>query len=206
LTRSEETHARQAGLAPEKPIQPGLNHRAQRHEHARARVSAFTHEHAPSLLDYFARRVEPVEDAADLVGETLLVVWRKAASMPSDEREARMWLFGIARKVLSTYWRGRRRRAALSSRLRAEIAVYTDVAGVDGRATTPVGDLQEHVRACVRALAPIDREIIMLVHWEGFTFEEVARMLGMKSATVRSRHVRARAHLKKQVLETEGFE
>jgi RNA polymerase sigma-70 factor (ECF subfamily) len=46
----------------------------------------------------------------------------------------------------------------------------------------------------------LDREIIMLVHWEGFTSEEVARILGVKPATVRSRHLRIRAYLHEQML------
>jgi len=165
----------------------------------RTRVSAAIEETSPHLLDYFSRRVSPVEDAADLLGDTLLVVWRKAASMPADETEARMWMFGIARKVLSTHWRGSRRRNALSARLRAHIATQATTSGVDGRASTSDGDLHEQIRASVRGLSLLDREIIMLVHWEGFSLEEAASIMNMKPATVRSRHLRARAHLKEML-------
>lgn len=179
--------------------------RARSIEDTRTRVSAVVEREAPHLLDYFGRRVSPVEDAADLVGETLLVVWRKATSMPADDTEARMWLFGIARKVLSTHWRGRGRRIALSGRLRDQIATQPTSSGADGRPGPHNEDLHEQVRACVRELSPIDREIIMLVHWEGFSLEEAARILGIKSATVRSRHLRARTHLKETLRMTEDL-
>jgi RNA polymerase sigma-70 factor (ECF subfamily) len=40
---------------------------------------------AAGLLAYFARRVATLEDAADLLGDTLLAVWRRKATIPADE-------------------------------------------------------------------------------------------------------------------------
>ncbi len=50
-----------------------------------ARVEKAVREHAPGILAYFSRRVEPGHDAADLLAETLLVVWRRASSLPTDD-------------------------------------------------------------------------------------------------------------------------
>lgn len=69
------------------------------------RVAQLVKDHAGSILDYFIRRVPDREDAADLLGETLVVVWRKVRSVPADPGEARMWMFGVARRVLSQGWR-----------------------------------------------------------------------------------------------------
>lgn len=63
------------------------------------RVVAMVEAASPDLLVYFLRRVDAPEDAADLLGEALLVIWRRAASIPSDDQEARMWMFGIARNL-----------------------------------------------------------------------------------------------------------
>jgi RNA polymerase sigma-70 factor (ECF subfamily) len=156
---------------------------------------------APGLLGFFVRRVSPPEDAADLVSETFLAAWK------SKQRDAvapglrRAWLFGIARKVLSQYRRGRRRRSALSERVRVSMGADLGVNSVD-----PTGqfdpDLIEHVRELVSCLSPLDREIIDLVYWEGFTQEEVATVLGKPSATIRSRLSRARAVLRDQLAES----
>ena len=156
---------------------------------------------APGLLGFFVRRVSPPEDAADLVSETFLAAWK------SKQRDAiapdlrRAWLFGIARKVLSQYRRGRRRRTALSERVR--VSMGTDLAATSVHPPDELDpDLVEHVRELVSCLSPLDREIIELVYWEGFTQEEVATILGKPSATIRSRLSRARTALRNQLAES----
>ena len=155
-------------------------------------IDAFVEREARNVLHYFLRRVDVADDAADLLGETLLVVWRGRHRIPNDPVEARMWLFGVARKVLSTQRRGRVRRVALADRLRDDLAVRA------GASAVAVG---EDVRAAVRTLPVVDREIIGLVYWEGFSLQQAATILGMRPATVRSRHARARARLRDALLE-----
>ncbi len=68
---------------------------------------------APALLGFFLRRVDPPEDAADLVNETLVSAWKARRRMPSEPEAARMWCFGIARNMLLHHHRSRRPRDAL---------------------------------------------------------------------------------------------
>ncbi|MGB4779584.1 RNA polymerase sigma factor [Microbacterium sp.] len=51
---------------------------------------------SPDILAYLQRRVG-LDDAPDLLGETMVVAWRRAGDLPDDPERARMWLFGIAR-------------------------------------------------------------------------------------------------------------
>jgi RNA polymerase sigma-70 factor, ECF subfamily len=162
-----------------------------RAEPARLDVRAFVEREAPSILDYFGRRV-PSADAADLLGETLVVVARRIGSIPSDELNARMWLFGVARKVLSTHRRSATRRTALADKLRLELAA---------RPAAPDATAHVEVREAIASLPVRDREIIELVYWEGFSLEEVAGILSMRSATVRSRHARAKEKLRQVLVE-----
>lgn len=148
-------------------------------------IEANTH----ALLAFFLRRTEVPEDAADLLSDTLLVVWRRRAAMPSESAEARMWMFGVARKVLLTQKRGSRRRSALHERLREELA---QASGAAGEATY----LSEVCEALLQ-LDRLDQEIIRLTYWDGFTLAEAARLLHMPEGTIRSRHHRARAQLKR---------
>ncbi len=136
------------------------------------------------VFRYFARRVASTDDAADLTGEVMLVVWRNAQKISSDPLAARMWTFGVARNVLSNHLRGVRRRNRLERRL---IDTY--------RFDSDDTDLRETVAGAVSLLAPIDQEIVRLVHWEGFSLAEIAAILHRKPATVRSRYSRARQRL-----------
>lgn len=151
-------------------------------------VTALIEREAGAVLDYFLRRTATSEDAADLLGEALLVVWRRERSIPDDPTRARMWLFGVARKVLSGQRRSSTRRAALTQRLADELAVQS-AAPDDGGLTT-------QVRGLLELLDDVDQEIIRLVYWDGFSLIDAAEILSMRPATVRSRHARARAKLR----------
>ncbi|MDJ0323042.1 sigma-70 family RNA polymerase sigma factor [Cryobacterium sp. PH31-AA6] len=141
---------------------------------------------AAVLLGYFARRVEPQADAADLLSETLMVAWRRMNRVPSDEEGARMWMFATARRVLANWTRGQRRRTALSYELREQMATVTGVV---------VSDQALDVRQAVRSLPRNQRELIVLVHWDGFTIPDAARLLQVRESTARGRYQRAKTSL-----------
>lgn len=153
---------------------------------ASARVSAAFDAEAVTLLGYFLRRVDDREDAADLVGETAMIVWRRADDLPHQPDEARMWMYGVARRVLATYRRGRRRKLALADRLRDELAVDR----------TPADPRADDVVEAVRALPSREREIVGLVHWEGFTITQAAAVLGIRPGAAQMRYQRARTRLR----------
>lgn len=159
-------------------------------EAARRRVEEAVRREAPDLLAYFERRASP-EDAADLLGETLLVVWRRAILLPSEDEQARMWMFGIARRVLAGARRGSVRRLALVDRLRAEASVRPAEVPAPDRALADAID----------RLDPLDAEIIRLVHWDGFALVEVGHLLRRPAGTIRSRYARARARLRETLAE-----
>ncbi len=138
------------------------------------------------LLGFFANRVDSRDDAADLVGDVFLVAWRRSRQVPVDPDEARMWLFGVARKVLANHRRGRHRRDALEGQIRERIAA----------AIEPDDTYRVEVREAVRALPDELAELVRLVHWDGFSLEETGRLLGIPASTARSRHARARELLR----------
>lgn len=87
---------------------------------------------APGVLAYLTRRVADPADAADLLGDVLVVIWRRIDAMPLEPGPARMWIFGIARKTLAGGHRSSRRRQALTARLRHEISTTNPTASLPG--------------------------------------------------------------------------
>jgi len=73
-----------------------------------------------AVLGYVVRRTASPEDAADVMAETFLTCWRRLAEVPPGP-EARLWLFGVARRTLANHHRGERRRLALADRLRDDL-------------------------------------------------------------------------------------
>ena len=102
------------------------------------------------LLRYALRRVQEPADAADVVAETWVIAWRRRGDLPPNS-ERRLWLFGVARRVLANQRRGqlRRSRGFVPGDLRAALflaATYipgvnvTDKqANLDGRVGTAIG-------------------------------------------------------------------
>ncbi len=141
----------------------------------------------PDVLAYLARRVDPVEDAADVYSQVLTITWQKLRAVPADDREAFAWMIGEARRCLANHRRGGVRRSALADRLRARLPA----------AVTP-GD-PDAVVDTERALARLsgeDRELVTLVYWEQLTAREAAWVLGISEAAARKRLERARSSLR----------
>jgi RNA polymerase sigma-70 factor (ECF subfamily) len=170
-------------------------------DHAiRLRVERLVRTESGNLLAYFSRRVSPQADAADLLGDTLLVLWRRARSIPDNDDEGRMWMFGIARNVLVTHRRGLSRRLALADRLRDEMSILPSSGALDGKLQASLDDDRlEAVVSAIAGLSASDREIIMLVHFDGFTLVDAGRLLRLRATTARSRYHRARNRLREIV-------
>jgi RNA polymerase sigma-70 factor (ECF subfamily) len=148
---------------------------------------------APDLLAYFERRVDPRDAAADLLSEAMVQAWRRSDSAPVDVERCRMWLFVIARNILSNHARTTRRRHALADRLRQHLSEHTPP-------TDPAEALA--VREAVRRLPSGQRELVMLIHWDGFSIKEAGELLEIGASTARSRYAAARSRLAEELSET----
>ena len=157
------------------------------HEQHFRQVYAATFE---PLLAYALRRVEQPADAADVVAETFLVAWRRRREIPAGG-EARLWLYGVARRVLANHHRGGVRRERLGQRLRQRLALATD----------PAEEVPQRlaVRDALARLGELDREVLLLTVWEGLEPREAAAVLDVSPAAVRTRLSRARARLRQLV-------
>jgi RNA polymerase sigma-70 factor (ECF subfamily) len=167
---------------------------------ARSRRSAreldtLIRDQAPRLLSYFARRISTQADAADLLSETLMIVWRKADMLPGDNSEAQMWMFGVAKRVLSGYRRGIMRRQDLADRLRDSMTTQPSASAMNGRELAAEHGRIDSLRVALAQLPPADRELIMLIHWDGFGVAEAGKILRLRSSAARSRYHRARKRL-----------
>ncbi len=155
--------------------------------------------HASAVLAYALRRTSSA-NAEDVMAEVFLVTWRRLGEVPSD---ARIWLLGVARKVLANQRRGLRRQEATRERLAGEAQRRAGLGG----AQTGVGDAgEERVREALAQLRERDREVLLLLAWEGLSNTEAAAVLGIGARTfnVRLHRARRRFTLALAALESEA--
>jgi RNA polymerase sigma-70 factor (ECF subfamily) len=136
------------------------------------------------LLAYLTRRA-PFEDAADLLAEVYLVAWRKRGALPPGE-ERRLWLYGVARRLLAEHHRHSLRRA--DAQEEAGDAHTPDRQDGDNRRSAAV-------RRALESLSDVDQELITLTTWEGLSPADAGRVVGITPGTARVRLHRARARL-----------
>jgi RNA polymerase sigma-70 factor (ECF subfamily) len=137
----------------------------------------------------FVRRRSPASSADDVVAEVFLTAWRRLEDAPDDQLA---WLLGIARGVLANRRRSEHRASALRTRLVTEAS-----AGQPG-----VQDSPEHRTPVMRALEGLgerDREVLLLVAWDGLDRAQAARVIGVTSGTFAVRLHRARRRLARAV-------
>lgn len=153
------------------------------------------------LFDRHARAVNAFagyrtgSDAAeDVLSETFLVAFRRRADFDLSKDSAAPWLLGIASRLI------RRHRAVEARHWRAFAAVvgedHVSLGGLD-EAMRRV-DAERELRALrerIAALAPKDRETLLLYAWQGMSYDDVADALGVPVGTVRSRLNRVRRRL-----------
>ncbi|WP_293773376.1 sigma-70 family RNA polymerase sigma factor [Sporichthya sp.] len=148
------------------------------------------------ILGYALRRTASTADAADVAAETLLIAWRRFDEVPPGH-EARLWLYGVARRVLANQARGEVRRERLGARFRDHLeAVVADPAD---RAV-----LDASIRAALARLGEADRELVTLSVWEELEPREIATVLGVSPEVVRTRLKRARGRLRELLIEIDG--
>ncbi|MDH3651255.1 MAG: sigma-70 family RNA polymerase sigma factor [Saprospiraceae bacterium] len=151
------------------------------------------------------------EDAKDLVQETFLKAYRAIDSYV-EGTNAKAWLFKILKNAYINQYRKKSRRPA-----QVDFEEFIGYQDQDESSISEYQDLREEifenllgdeVTVAINAL-PIDfRTVILLCDVEGFTYDEISKIIDIPIGTVRSRLHRARNMLKeklKKYAESLGF-
>lgn len=140
------------------------------------------------------------EDASDLTQEAFVRAFR-AISRFRGEASFKTWIYHIVANVCRDELRKRKKQAVVS----LDAPIVTD----DGYIAREQEDwslapervyesieLQETIQELLNQLIPEYRQVLVLRELQGFTYEEIANILGCSLGTVKSRINRARKALR----------
>lgn len=145
------------------------------------------------LLRFVSRRVHP-SHAEDVVGDVMLVAWRRLDDVPAELSGSRAWLFGVARKTLQNTRRREDRHDAVAVRLAEFRHGPTDAGHHPDLVSCRVD-----ITAAWPLLSATDQEAIALSVLDGLTAPEAAAVLGISPTAFRLRLSRARRTLLRHV-------
>jgi RNA polymerase sigma-70 factor (ECF subfamily) len=148
----------------------------------------------------YCRRMVRGEDARDLAHETFVKAFLSIGSFDETKRFA-PWLFRIAHNLVIDHLR--KRRAPTYSLTVDDDGETREVEFAD-RSLAPDElisrkEIREAFDAAVDSLETEYKEVLVLRHREGFSYDEIAGILGLPIGTVKVRIHRGREKLKQKL-------
>jgi RNA polymerase sigma-70 factor, ECF subfamily len=145
--------------------------------------------HQVRLYHFLVRLVRDERLAEELLGDVFMDIWRHAAQFEARSTVS-TWLLAIGRyRALSAL--RRRTDVSLDDRMACALPDSAD----DPEVLLQKKNTGEILRKCVAALSPAQGQIIDLVYYHEKSIGEVAEMVGIPEATVKTRMFYARKKL-----------
>jgi RNA polymerase sigma-70 factor (ECF subfamily) len=155
--------------------------------------------HHVRVYRFVLRLVRNEATAEDLISEVFLDIWRQAGKF-EGRSQVSTWMLSIARfKALSVL----RRRP--EEELDEETAERIEDQSDDPETALAKKDKGALLRQCLTALSAEHREIVDLVYYHEKSVEEVAGIVGIPEATVKTRMFYARKKLS-ELLKKQGID
>jgi RNA polymerase sigma-70 factor (ECF subfamily) len=154
---------------------------------ARGDESAFEHvydEVSSAAFGLIRRVLRDPAQAEEVTQEVFVEVWRTATRFDARKGSARTWILMLAHRRAVD----RVRSAQASSDREDTVAARNHVRVFDEVAEQAELRLeQQQVRRCLGSLTEVQRESVTLAFYGGYTYPEVAKLLGAPLGTVKTR-------------------
>lgn len=138
----------------------------------------------PRLYGYLRRWLSDPGTVEEVLDDVMLVVWKDARKFRGDAAVS-SWIFGIAyRKAMTAMRTERRYQAPLDRSANADA-----VAAVSSQH-------DELIPVALMRLSPDHRQVVELTYFSGFSYQEIAEIMGCPVNTVKTRMFHARRRLR----------
>ena len=159
---------------------------------------AIVREYERNVYNIALRMSGDREDALDISQESFLKAYHSLQSFRGDSKFS-VWLYRIVSNTCLDFLRERKRRAEVPL-VREDDEGETEDAQIRDESLSPETLLErkltrEAVQRGLESLPEDQRKILLLREIQGFSYEEIGRILSLESGTVKSRIFRARKKL-----------
>ena len=149
-------------------------------------------EHVHGLFGFALKFLKNKDDADDIVQDVFEKLWLNREKVEFEK--AKSWMFTTAYHAMINY-QNRSKRMTYDSERIPEVA-QTERAGFESK---------EVVDRAVNILPPIQKSIILLRDIEGYSYEEIGKILEISESQVKVYLFRARNKIKKQLKDSRSL-
>ena len=138
--------------------------------------------YSAALFGVINRIITDEEQAADILQETFVKVWKRAEQYDPSKGRLFTWLLNIARNSAIDVTRSKQYKAEKKNQ-----SLQNSVKNINRSHSTGPGTDHIGLKEVVAKLNPEQKQMIDLLFYGGFTQEEVAKELNMPLGTVKTR-------------------
>lgn len=151
-----------------------------------AEYNQIVEQYANGLYRYILKNIRDSERASDLVQDSFEKLWVRSADIQFSK--AKSYLFSIAHNTMIDSLRKEKRQ------------VVTDVADMQVIADrSQYSDLKEVLDEGLKKLSEIQRSVVLLRDYEGYSYEEIGQITNLSESQVKVYIFRARLFLKNYI-------
>ena len=143
--------------------------------------------HADNLYRFILKNVKDKDKAKDVVQDTYEKLWLKVSDVPSTN--AKSYMFTTAYRTMIDMFRRDKKQTNMDESEMEEMKFHTK----------QYTDLKKVLNDAVELLPPIQKMVVMLRDYEGYSYEEIGGIAGLTESQVKVYIFRARAFLKNHI-------
>ncbi len=144
-------------------------------------------EHADNLYRFILKNVKDSDKASDIVQDTYEKMWMKVSDVPSTN--AKSYMFTTAYRTMIDMFRREKKQTNMDEADMEELSHHS----------RQYSDLKKILNDAVDKLPPMQKMVVMLRDYEGYSYEEIGQIAGLTESQVKVYIFRARAFLKNNI-------
>ena len=136
----------------------------------------------PSVFGIVRRVIRDPAQSEEVTQDVMLEVWRNASKFDSTRGSAMAWVMTLAHRRAVDRVRSVQKESERERRTASADIPYDEVMEAVESSLE-----RERVRRCLKSLTGLQRESVTLAYYGGYTYDQVASLLGVPTGTVKTR-------------------
>ncbi len=149
-------------------------------------------QYSNNVYRFILKNIRDEDQARDVVQDAFERLWRNVEDVDADK--AKSWLFTTAYRVMID-----------NIRRDAKKADWETVSEHEHLHTRHWSDLKEILNKAVSTLSEIQRSVVLLRDYEGYSYEEIGKITGLNESQVKVYIFRGRQNLKEYLGKMENL-